>query len=470
MHTLLTLQQQCATQSNVRAAALFGSTVSGARWQHSDIDLFLLMEQDDDLWDAITYEVDGQTVHAQRFSRRTLHRLTDIVRGSALTSALAGATLWFDHGGELRRAIANARAGDANTRDLSLLRETARCVAALHQAERHLAFERDREARFALVNALAAQVALLALERGALPPRDPWTLPSEPRDTVDALLAGAPVSPTLTRMWGDFRGTLAVRAAPLLSVLRSEGPLDAAALRSWPLFTGMAIEERLLAELVDAGLLETQAQPDPQTGLPVRTYQRTNLLRPDVFPAGISSLHLSEDTLNARMASAPALPKNTGQVVRIVQRIHGGARFCPPRATLCTTEGLVGDAWFRKHPTARDEQVAVMNATIAQVAANGQPIEILGDNLFIDLDTSSENLPPGTLLTVGTARVVVTPEPHNPCNKLAARLGNAALHWMARKDERHLNRRGVYWEVLQSGEVWEGAPIVVESRPGGTNP
>ena len=46
-----------------------------------------------------------------------------------------------------------------------------------------------------------------------------------------------------------------------------------------------------------------------------------------------------------------------------------------------------------------------------------------GDNLFVDLDLSAANLPPGTRLRVGAAVVEVTPKPHTGWRNLAAAAG-----------------------------------------------
>jgi MOSC domain-containing protein YiiM len=62
-----------------------------------------------------------------------------------------------------------------------------------------------------------------------------------------------------------------------------------------------------------------------------------------------------------------------------------------------------------------------MCTRVAELIANGQPLVVFGDNLFVELDLSGKNLPTGTRLRVGGALVEVTPKPHNGCRTFNAR-------------------------------------------------
>lgn len=62
-------------------------------------------------------------------------------------------------------------------------------------------------------------------------------------------------------------------------------------------------------------------------------------------------------------------------------------------------------------------------ALIAGERANWAPT---GDNLFIDLDLSPANTPPGTRLAIGTAAIGITDAPHDGCRQLVARYGRYA--------------------------------------------
>jgi len=73
-------------------------------------------------------------------------------------------------------------------------------------------------------------------------------------------------------------------------------------------------------------------------------------------------------------------------------------------------EGLVGDNWSTRgsSPTADgsshpDMQLNIMNSrVIALVAQDKERWQLTGDQLFIELDLSAENLPPGSRLAMGT--------------------------------------------------------------------
>ena len=54
---------------------------------------------------------------------------------------------------------------------------------------------------------------------------------------------------------------------------------------------------------------------------------------------------------------------------------------------------------------------------------------LAGDQLYADLDLSIDNLPPGAVLSAGTARIEVTGTPHLGCRKFSARFGAEALRF-----------------------------------------
>jgi MOSC domain-containing protein YiiM len=106
-----------------------------------------------------------------------------------------------------------------------------------------------------------------------------------------------------------------------------------------------------------------------------------------------------------------------------------------------------------------------MEFGVANLIANGQPLELFGDCLMLDLDLSQQNLPPGSQLRVGRALLEVTPMPHNGCAKFQARFGKDALRFVSMKELRHNNLRGTYMRVIEAGEVCLGDDVEVLSRP-----
>jgi MOSC domain-containing protein YiiM len=61
--------------------------------------------------------------------------------------------------------------------------------------------------------------------------------------------------------------------------------------------------------------------------------------------------------------------------------------------------------------------------------------------------------------------VEVTPKPHNGCLKFARRFGHDAVRFVQAAATRHHNLRGIYWRVIEAGEVTPGALIRVIARP-----
>ncbi len=180
---------------------------------------------------------------------------------------------------------------------------------------------------------------------------------------------------------------------------------------------------------------------------------------------GDLSRHLSLAALESGFRALPALPADAGRLALIVRRHADGSRETPPLVNLTPDDGVPGDAWGRSSSRKADMQLAVMQREVAELIANGQPLTLFGDNLIVDFDLSCANLPTGSRLRVGEAIVEVTSIPHNGCAKFKARFGADALFFVNAKPTRHLNLRGIYWKVVEAGEVQVGSLIEVISRP-----
>ena len=170
------------------------------------------------------------------------------------------------------------------------------------------------------------------------------------------------------------------------------------------------------------------------------------------------------DDLRRSLAALAAAPRDRGRVAWIVRRQDHGRREAPDRLRLTPETGVPGDAWSRQRRPDPDAQIAVMQADVARLIANGQPLELFGDQLFLELDLSVENLPPGSRLQVGSATVEVTPMPHNGCRKFRARFGPDAVGLVSDPQLRHRNLRGIYMRVIAAGETAVGDPVAVIAR------
>lgn len=157
-------------------------------------------------------------------------------------------------------------------------------------------------------------------------------------------------------------------------------------------------------------------------------------------------------------------PKDKGVVTMLVARGEGGRREILQHVRLEPGAGMPGDAWGRRAGGKPDTSIAVMQSDVAALIANGQPIELSGDNLYLALDLSNANLPAGSRVRAGTATLEVTPYPHNGCKKFLARFGEDAVRFTSDPAIRHRNLRGIYMRVIEAGEVRPGDAVEVIVR------
>jgi MOSC domain-containing protein YiiM len=174
--------------------------------------------------------------------------------------------------------------------------------------------------------------------------------------------------------------------------------------------------------------------------------------------------HLTIQQLEEGLAQISKSPKDDGVLELIVRRPAIGAREVLAVGELDVHTGLVGDTWQDRasartkdgspHP---DMQLNIMNArTIALIARTKERWSLAGDQLFIDLDLTPENLPPGTRLALGTAVIEVTRQPHTGCGKFVERFGVDAMKFVNSTTGRRYNLRGINAKVVQSGTIRVG--------------
>ena len=174
--------------------------------------------------------------------------------------------------------------------------------------------------------------------------------------------------------------------------------------------------------------------------------------------------HLTMDELEAGLDEIRQAPKDEGVLELIVRRPQVEEREILEEAELHLEEGLVGDSWIRR-PSSRtadgsphpDMQINIMNARVtALVAQDRGRWHLAGDQLYLDMDLSSENLPPGTQLAIGSAVMEVTPPPHTGCKKFVSRFGLDAMKFVNSPVGRELHLRGINAKVVQGGRIRVG--------------
>jgi MOSC domain-containing protein YiiM len=178
----------------------------------------------------------------------------------------------------------------------------------------------------------------------------------------------------------------------------------------------------------------------------------------------MSDFHLSLSDLEAGLDEIRRSPKDGGALRLIVRRPQVNAREVLQEGQLDLLEGLVGDTWatrvgFRRliGHAGRDTQINVMNArAIGLVAQSADRWALAGDQLYLDLDLSADNLPPGTRLALGSAIIEVTEEPHTGCRKFAARFGVDAVKFVNSTEGKRLRLRGLNARVVQPGLIRVG--------------
>ncbi len=177
--------------------------------------------------------------------------------------------------------------------------------------------------------------------------------------------------------------------------------------------------------------------------------------------------HLPTSELEAGLTHIRNSPQDIGTVELIVRRPAVGEREILKEGRLEIDRGLVGDTWLDRpsrltedgspHP---EMQINVMNSRcVSLVADDPARWALAGDQLYVDLDLSVDNLAPGSRLALGSAVIEVTAQPHRGCAKFSGRFGLDALRFVNSPVGQHLRLRGLNARVVEGGVVVPGDSI-----------
>ena len=174
--------------------------------------------------------------------------------------------------------------------------------------------------------------------------------------------------------------------------------------------------------------------------------------------------HLTTHELEVGLAEVRRSPRDEGVLELVVARPQEGEREVLEDGELSLREGLVGDSW-RSRSSARtsdgsphpDKQLTLMNARVVALLAQAKSRwPLAGDQLFVDLDLSADNVSPGTRLAIGTAVIELTDQPHTGCGKFVEHFGVDAMKLVNSELGRRLQLRGVNAKVVRSGRIRVG--------------
>ncbi|MEX0347193.1 MAG: MOSC domain-containing protein [Rhizobiaceae bacterium] len=175
----------------------------------------------------------------------------------------------------------------------------------------------------------------------------------------------------------------------------------------------------------------------------------------------------SMEELKAGLPVIMSSPADNGTLEAIVVRPDKGMRLDVKSRKISLAGGVEGDHWakgcWKSLPDGSpdpDVQICIMNARcISLIAGSREAWPMAGDNLFIDLDLSPENLAPGQRLAIGSAIIEINDVPHAGCQKFIDRYGRDACVFVNTGEGRRLNLRGIYARVVQDGTVSVGDAV-----------
>lgn len=177
--------------------------------------------------------------------------------------------------------------------------------------------------------------------------------------------------------------------------------------------------------------------------------------------------HLSTQEIEAGLRQVLESPKDGGPLLGIVTRPATGERYDLYSSEISSQSGVKGDHWakgcwksLQDGSPDPDVQISIMNSRfIGLIATCRENWPSSGNNLFIDLDLSPGNLPPGQRLGIGSAELQITAVPHTGCASFIRRYGRDACVFVNTGVGRDLKLRGIFARVIKDGRVTIGDSV-----------
>ncbi len=166
--------------------------------------------------------------------------------------------------------------------------------------------------------------------------------------------------------------------------------------------------------------------------------------------------HLTTEEIENSLAQVIESPTDNGILHLICRRPKEDEREVLEMGELVIEKGLIGDDWLTDDGN-YETQLTIMNSRIIDLIAQDKDRwKLAGDQLFVDLNLSDENLPHGSKIQIGTAILEITPQPHNGCKKFVERFGLDAMKFVNSPIGKQFHLRGIYAKVIQSGTIRQG--------------
>ncbi|MEM7334639.1 MAG: MOSC domain-containing protein [Chloroflexota bacterium] len=157
-------------------------------------------------------------------------------------------------------------------------------------------------------------------------------------------------------------------------------------------------------------------------------------------------------------------PKNNGRIDLITIRPATNERVLKDEVEISIENGVEGDNWKTRGSNSMPDKssnpeakITIMNSrVIKHITQSDSGWEWAGDQFFVEMDLSEENLPAGQQLQLGTAVLEVSAVPHTGCAKFVARFGKDAHKFVNNQYGRSQRFRGVNLKVIKGGTVKVG--------------
>jgi hypothetical protein len=174
--------------------------------------------------------------------------------------------------------------------------------------------------------------------------------------------------------------------------------------------------------------------------------------------------HQAKPSFDAYVEVVRGAPADDGRLEFIVRRPAQDEREVVEEALLDPGLGLVGDRWAMQDaqstPSYLAAELTLINTRVlAAIESDRSRWPLAGDQLYVDLDLSLDNLPAGTRLAIGSAVIEVSETSHTGCAKFSARFGGAAQRWVNSENGRNYRMRGLNARILEAGTVRAGDTI-----------